>query len=453
MRVAGIAKAMDGYVNRLDYACANRLPRPGTTGRAADLRAGLRLRARHRRAANPTHLAASACVGRQAIHSRVDIATSIVNDDSESQAGVLVPQKITPGRTSRGSRRTGRSRRRSLHRCRTTRRSSPTQCRRHGADVLRQQRQRHVPGGNRRSRTTAASSPVARTPITATYINDGNEHAEPAVPGRHARARTPTCSSPTSSTPSTRSNRGTPRSISIGRSRTMSRCSMVSSLPHVQELVCGRHRRLAARDSTAAASPGSRAEDAGGAAQCRRPGSSISRSASSISIKTPPRTRASICRTSDSTSSMARTWCRRTNQALYAHAALQLTDRLDLSLGVRYSEDEKSYTFRRRNPDLTPVTACTTFWFWETGQPANCGVFGLDLLSVAYSSDNTDYRVALVLRRRRLHDDLRTGRDRVQGRRQQRTSVLPDPAQRVRARKRSIATRSASRARSAATSD
>ena len=83
------------------------------------------------------------------------------------------------------------------------------------------------------------------------------------------------------------------------------------------------------------------------------------------------------------------------NQALYAHAALQLTDRMDLSLGVRYSEDEKSYTFRRRNPDLTPVTACTTFWFWEAANPANCGVFGLDLLSVAYSSDNTDYRAAL----------------------------------------------------------
>ena len=45
------------------------------------------------------------------------------------------------------------------------------------------------------------------------------------------------------------------------------------------------------------------------------------------------------------------------NKAAYAHAAFELTDRMNLSLGVRYSEDEKSYTFRRRNPDLTPVTA------------------------------------------------------------------------------------------------
>ena len=91
------------------------------------------------------------------------------------------------------------------------------------------------------------------------------------------------------------------------------------------------------------------------------------------------------------------------NQALYAQAAIQLTDRLDLSLGLRRSEDEKSYTFRRRNPDLTPVQSCAVHpglgfpnpWFWEAANPPNCGVFGLDLLSVAYSSENTDWRVAL----------------------------------------------------------
>ena len=49
MRIAGIAKAMDGYVTRLDYACANGLPRPGTTGRPSNLRADLRVRAWHRR--------------------------------------------------------------------------------------------------------------------------------------------------------------------------------------------------------------------------------------------------------------------------------------------------------------------------------------------------------------------------------------------------------------------
>ena len=93
-----------------------------------------------------------------------------------------------------------------------------------------------------------------------------------------------------------------------------------------------------------------------------------------------------------------------TNQAIYSHLALHLGERMDLSLGVRYSEDEKSYTFRRRNPDLTPVSPCADIpgfpgaynpFFWEGTNPANCGVFGVDLLSVAYSSDNTDYRAAL----------------------------------------------------------
>jgi iron complex outermembrane receptor protein len=95
-----------------------------------------------------------------------------------------------------------------------------------------------------------------------------------------------------------------------------------------------------------------------------------------------------------------------TNQAVYAHAALHLTDATELSLGVRYSEDEKSYTFHRHNPDGTLPQLCTLTqfapgvifpnpWFWEANNPSNCGVFGLDGLSVSYKSDNTDYRVAL----------------------------------------------------------
>ena len=83
------------------------------------------------------------------------------------------------------------------------------------------------------------------------------------------------------------------------------------------------------------------------------------------------------------------------NKALYAQAALHLTDRTDLSLGLRYSEDEKSYTFHRHNPDYTDVQPCTTFWFWESPNPANCGVYGLNGLSIDYSSNNTDWRAAL----------------------------------------------------------
>ena len=84
-----------------------------------------------------------------------------------------------------------------------------------------------------------------------------------------------------------------------------------------------------------------------------------------------------------------------TNKAAYATADLHLSTRTDLSLGFRYSEDTKSYTFHRHNPDGTLPQPCTTFWFWEAGNPTNCGVAGLDGLSIAYSGNNTDWRVAL----------------------------------------------------------
>jgi iron complex outermembrane recepter protein len=91
------------------------------------------------------------------------------------------------------------------------------------------------------------------------------------------------------------------------------------------------------------------------------------------------------------------------NDALYAHTAIHLGDRTDLSLGVRYSEDEKSYTFARHNPDGSEVLPCIgSPLFWEGVNPPNCGVgptgtplVRLNGLNVSYSSDNTDWRIAL----------------------------------------------------------
>jgi iron complex outermembrane receptor protein len=85
------------------------------------------------------------------------------------------------------------------------------------------------------------------------------------------------------------------------------------------------------------------------------------------------------------------------SRAFYSHMALHLSDRSDLSLGVRYSEDEKSYTFHRHNPDGTAVSGppVTMIGFWEAGNPANSGVFGLDGISLSYESDRVDWRVAL----------------------------------------------------------
>jgi iron complex outermembrane receptor protein len=93
------------------------------------------------------------------------------------------------------------------------------------------------------------------------------------------------------------------------------------------------------------------------------------------------------------------------SKAVYGQLALHLSERSDLSLGARYSKDEKSYTFHRHNPDGTDVQACRlittlvgdipTPWFWEAGNPANCGVFGLNGKSISYSSTQFDYRAAI----------------------------------------------------------
>jgi iron complex outermembrane receptor protein len=85
------------------------------------------------------------------------------------------------------------------------------------------------------------------------------------------------------------------------------------------------------------------------------------------------------------------------SKALYSQLSLHLSDRTDLSMGLRYSKDEKSYTFHRHNPDGTPVSGppVTMIGFFEAGNPANSGVFGLDGSSISYSSSRLDYRVAL----------------------------------------------------------
>ena len=96
MRIAGIAKAMDGYVTRLDYACANGLPRPGTPG-------GLPTYAQSFGCELGTEGGQSYASGRLGLRWEasdkfsIDVAASIVNDDSESQPGVLVAAKDHSG--------------------------------------------------------------------------------------------------------------------------------------------------------------------------------------------------------------------------------------------------------------------------------------------------------------------------------------------------------------------
>ena len=85
------------------------------------------------------------------------------------------------------------------------------------------------------------------------------------------------------------------------------------------------------------------------------------------------------------------------SKAAYGQANLHLTDRTNLTLGLRYSKDEKSYTFHRHNPDGSAVALypVTDIGFFEAGNVANAGVFGLDGVSLSYSSNRMDYRIAL----------------------------------------------------------
>jgi iron complex outermembrane receptor protein len=91
------------------------------------------------------------------------------------------------------------------------------------------------------------------------------------------------------------------------------------------------------------------------------------------------------------------------SQALFAHAVWHVTDRLNLSAGVRYTEDHKEYTYFRRNPDGTLPEFCfaNPALPFDINNPPNCalfdGVAGQPLfdISAEFDSEQTDYRVAL----------------------------------------------------------
>jgi iron complex outermembrane receptor protein len=82
------------------------------------------------------------------------------------------------------------------------------------------------------------------------------------------------------------------------------------------------------------------------------------------------------------------------SKAAYGQLSLHLSDRMDLTLGARYSEDEKSYTFARHNPDWSSIGQQVTPWAWEIANPSNVAV-GVNGVHIEYSSNHFDYRVAL----------------------------------------------------------
>ncbi len=427
MRIAGIAKAMDGYVKRLDYACANRLPRPGTPG-------GLPTYAQSFGCELGTEGGQNYASGRLGLRWEasdkfsIDVAASIVNDDSESQAGVLVAAKdhsgsnfpwlspngpVTPPFASPVP-------------------NNPTFDPNAGGTVPSYfdnngngtyQAGIDVPYDNRFATGGTYTN-------YASYINDGLSTPSPLFQGGTTGANTdqfkPYVIDPVNTFESwdTSINLNWQLSdnvsllwVSSYRTYTNSFAEDTDGSPiAIQQLLQVLDHEQKTHEIRLNTAVGERVDLTFGAFYLDQDTAEDAR----VDL---PYVGFDFIHGPDLVPS--------NNQALYAHAAFQLTDRMNLSLGVRYSEDEKSYTFRRRNPDLTPVTACTTFWFWEAANPPNCGVFGLDDAARRLFQRQHGLSRSALLRRRRLFDDLRTGRHRLQGRRQQCASVLPEPAQRV----------------------
>jgi iron complex outermembrane receptor protein len=400
MRIAGIAKSMDGYVTRLDYACANRLPPPGQPG-------GLTTYAQSFGCELGTEGGQSYASGRIGLRWEtsdtfsLDFAASIVNDDSESQPGVLVRADphggssfpwVTPNGPGFGA--------------------NPFVCigiepwagcdPNNPAAAVPGSTQVPIYFDNNNNGTYEAGTDVAFDSrfVTggtyhnyATYINDGkstpSDLFQGGVPGQNIDRYKPYVIDPVNSL----SSWDTSVNLNWEISDTVSLLYVAS------------HREY----------ENSFAEDTDGSPLAAQQLLQVMNHEQDTQELRLGVTAGRIDLTfgyfylEQQTNEDARVdlpyvgfdfihgpdLVPSKNEALYAHAALQLGESTDLSLGVRYSEDDKSYTFHRHNPDNTPVQQCTTFWFWEQGNPANCGVFGLDGVSVKYSSDNTDWRVAL----------------------------------------------------------
>lgn len=89
------------------------------------------------------------------------------------------------------------------------------------------------------------------------------------------------------------------------------------------------------------------------------------------------------------------------SQAIFAHTAWTLTDKLGLSVGYRKTEDSKFYQWQRHNPDGSAIVPCLPGLPGGANSllnPPNCAIFGFSGLSQTFESERDDYRVALDYR-------------------------------------------------------
>ena len=83
-------------------------------------------------------------------------------------------------------------------------------------------------------------------------------------------------------------------------------------------------------------------------------------------------------------------------KAVFANTAWHLSDLTNLTVGLRFSEDEKDYTFFRSNPDGSIPGPCTApAPPASLLNPPNCALVGLYDVSDTFKDDRVDWRVAL----------------------------------------------------------
>ncbi len=87
----------------------------------------------------------------------------------------------------------------------------------------------------------------------------------------------------------------------------------------------------------------------------------------------------------------AKTW------AVFSQAMFHPTEQMDVTLGVRYTDDKKDYDYVRTNPDFTAIQPCLGPP-GTPGNPANCLISSLNGTSSSFSGTETDYRAALSYR-------------------------------------------------------
>jgi iron complex outermembrane receptor protein len=89
--------------------------------------------------------------------------------------------------------------------------------------------------------------------------------------------------------------------------------------------------------------------------------------------------------------------------ALFGHAAWAFNDRMGLSLGARFTDESKTYIYRRRNPDGTlPVPCPNPAIAISITEPPNCLLATIFNVSGEFEDSRSDWRAAFNWR---LTDD------------------------------------------------